>query len=358
VKIPLSNLFKGYSHKVGLPPGTLVYVGEERTEPILINQIEYNQTYYNASKVDEINDIQSIQKSDTVTWVQIQGIHEEKQISGIGEQFGVDHLVLEDIMNPTQLPKIEEYDNYVFLILRTLNYNPDTNSISDAPLYLIVGSNYVISLQESGENLFLPIQNRIVNNQGRIRKMQAGYLAYTLIDLIIDRFFIVVEQINDQIELVEEDAITDPTPEILKEINKIRRQIVLLRKPIIPLRDVLAEILTEEIHLFNEDTKPFFRDVSDHIVQIIHTLDTLRLSASALFDTYSSSLNLKMNEIMKVLTLVATFFIPLTFITGLYGMNFQFMPELKLQWGYPIVLLVMVSVGITMFMYLKRKKWF
>lgn len=358
MKNPLSNLLKGYSHKVGLPPGTLIYAGEERTEPVLINQIEYNETYYKENNVNQLNEIQSIQKPDTITWIQIQGIHEEKQISEIGEQFGTDQLVLEDIMNPTQLPKIEDYDKYVFFILRTLSYDQDTNSISDAPVYLIVGSNYVISLQESGENLFQPIQNRIVNNQGRIRKMHAGYLAYALIDLIIDNFFIVVEQINDQIEFVEEEAITNPTPDILKEINKIRRQIILLRKPMIPLRDVLSEILTEEIQMLNEDTKPYFRDVYDHIVQIIHTLETLRVSASALFDTYSSSLNHKMNEIMKVLTLVATFFIPLTFISGIYGMNFQFMPELKTQWGYPIVLLVMMSVGITMFIYLKRKKWF
>lgn len=357
MKNPLSNLFKRYSRKVGLPPGTLIYVGEERSEPIVINLIEYNESSCRESTIGKYEECKSLNEPNTVTWLHIQGIHEVEHVREMGQHFDIDTLVLEDIMNPTQLPKIEQYDEFIFLIIRTLKFDPDTNNLSEEPINLIVGNNYVISLQESGEGLFQTIKNRIENQQGRIRRMQAGYLAYALIDLIVDNYFVVVEQISDTIELVEEEAIANPTPDVLKRINSIRRQLLLLRKPIIPLRDVISEIQSREIEIFTEDTYPYFNDVYDHILQIIHTLETLRISASSLYDTYTSALNHRMNEVMKVLTLVATFFIPLTFIAGIYGMNFQFMPELKMQWGYPIILIVMLSIGIVMFIYFKRKKW-
>lgn len=358
MKNPLSNLIKRYSHKVGLPPGTLIYVGEERSEPIVINLIEYNESSCHESMIEKYEECQSLKNSDTVTWLDIQGIHEADYVREIGQHFGIDTLVLEDIMNPTQLPKIEEYDEYYFLIIRTLKLNTDTNDLCEEPINLILGHNYVISLQESGEKIFQPIHNRIVNQQGRIRKMHAGYLAYALIDLIVDNYFLVMEQISESIELIEEEAIINPTQDVLRKINNIRRQLLLLRKPIIPLRDIISEILSGEITIFKEDTYPYFRDLYDHILQLIHTLEILRMSASTLFDTYSTALNHKMNEVMKVLTLVATFFIPLTFIAGIYGMNFHFMPELKMQWGYPIVLFIMASIGISMFIYFKKKKWF
>ena len=354
----MSNVFKKYANKVGLPPGTLVYTGENKTEPILINQIDYNETQCQESKIEKYAECQSIDNPDTITWIHIQGIHDAESVREIGAHFSIHTLVLEDIMNPTQLPKIEEFDEYTFCIIRTLNYDIDTNSISDDPINLVVGHNYVISLQESGEKIFQPIHNRIVSNQGRIRKMHAEYLAYTLIDLVVDNYFLVVEQVSETIEFLEEEAITNPTPDILKKINHIRRQMLHLRKQIVPLRDVVSEILSGELKILKEDTHPYFRDLYDHILQLIHTLETLRMSASTLFDTYSTALNHKMNEVMKVLTLVATFFIPLTFIAGIYGMNFQNMPELRMPWGYPIVLLVMLGISVTMFIYFKKKKWF
>ena len=239
-----------------------------------------------------------------------------------------------------------------------MGYNPDTNSISDEPINLIIGHNYVILIQESGDKLFKPIYNRIVNQQGRIRKMHSSYLAYALIDLIVDNYFIVEEQISEQIDLVEEEAITNSTPDIMKEINKIKQQLLMLRKPILPLRDVIDEVLSDEVPIIKDETHLYFRDVYDHLIQVIHTLETLRISASGLFDTYTSALNHKLNEVMKVLTIVSTFFIPLTFIAGIYGMNFKYMPELQMQWGYPLILLVMAVIGIIMFIFFKKKKWF
>ena len=261
MKNPLSNLIKKYSNKVGLPPGTLIYVGEERFEPILINLIEYNESSCHESTIEKYEECQSLKNTDTVTWLHIQGIHEAEYVREMGQHFGIDTLVLEDILNPTQLPKIEEYDEYNFLIIRTLKFNPETNDLSEESINIILGHNYVISLQESGEKIFQPIYNRIVNQQGRIRKMHAGYLAYALIDLIVDNYFLVVEQISERIEHVEEETITNPTPDVLKKINNIRRQLLLLRKPIIPLQDIVSEILSGEITIFKEDTHPYFRDL-------------------------------------------------------------------------------------------------
>ena len=214
-----------------------------------------------------------------------------------------------------------------------------------------------MSLQENLGSLFAPIHNRLKNVNGRLRKMGSDYLTYALIDVIVDNYFIVLEHLSDQIESVEEKAITNPTSEVLARINELRRESLLLRRPILPLRDVLNDVLDDEIPLFRQETSLYFRDAYDHLIQVIHTLETLRSAASDLFDTYTSAVSHRMNEVMKVLTIVATFFIPLTFIAGIYGMNFKSMPELEAEWGYPIVLLVMVSVGIVMFLYFKFRKW-
>ena len=355
---PLSKLFRRYTNKVGLPPGTLVYVGEERTELVQINLIDYNESYFEESKVETFEECLNVNNPETVTWLHIQGIHQANFISEFGEYFGVNSLVLEDVMNPIQLPKIEVFENYVFVILKALDYTPETSMIIKEQVSLIIGNDFVVSFQENVDELFKSVQNRLRNGQGRIRKMQSAYLAYTLIDVIVDNYFIMLEQLNEEIQLLEEEVIANPVPDVLKKVNNLKRQVFSLRRPILPLRDVLDEVLDDEIPIFSQETQIFFRDVYDHVIQVTHTLEMLNTTVSGLYDTYRSTVNHKMNEVMKVLTIVATFFIPLTFIAGIYGMNFKFMPELDTQWGYPFVLLVMVAIGITMFSFFKRKKWF
>lgn len=357
MKIPFSNLFERYSQKVGLPPGSLVYIGAERTEPVRIRVIDYDETYIHETEVQTIEECLPFTHTETVTWIHIEGIHETPVIEDIGKYFGVNHLVLEDLMSPTHLPKIEVYEDYVFIILKNLDYNTASASVSREQIGLIIGENFVISLQENPAGLFSAVQNRLRNAQGRIRRVGADYLAYALIDVIVDHYFIVLEQLSDQIESVEEEVITDPTSEVLGKINILRKEFLFLRKPLFPLRDVLDNVLEDEISLFSQDTNLYFRDVYDHLNQVIHTLETLRSAVSSLFDTYTSAVSHRMNEVMKVLTIVATFFIPLTFIAGIYGMNFKFMPELEAPWGYPAILLVMVGIGIAMFIYFKLKKW-
>ena len=358
LKIPLSNPFKRYSQKVGLPPGTLVYTGEERTNPVRITLIDYDETHLREEEVQTIEMCLPFTETATVTWIHIEGVHDIQIIEDIGAYFGINSLVLEDMMSPTQLSKIEVYEDHVFIILKNLDYDTAELSISREQISLIIGENFVISLQEGSEKLFTPIRNRLQNTNSRLRKMRTDYLAYALIDVIVDNYFVVLERLSDRVESVEEETITNPTSEVLEKINILRRSLLHLRRPILPLRDVIDEVLDDEIPLFTQDTHLYFRDVYDHLIQVIHTLEALRSAVSDLFHTYTSAVSHRMNEVMKVLTIVATFFIPLTFIAGIYGMNFKFMPELETQWGYPTVLLVMMGVGIVMFVYFKLKKWF
>lgn len=357
MRIPLLNPFKRYSQKVGLPPGTLVYIGEERTDPVRITVIDYDETHLREEEMQTVEACRPFTDTATVTWIHFEGVHDTQIIEDIGEYFGVNSLVLEDMMSPTQFPKIEVYKDYTFIILKNLNYDTEALSIFREHISLIIGENFVISLQEGAGELFTPIRNRLQNINSRIRKMRADYLAYALIDVIVDHYFIVLEHLSDRIESTEEEAITNPTSEVLQKISDLRREFRLLRRPILPLRDVIDEVLGGEVPLLTQDTHLYFRDVYDHLVQAVHTLEMLRNAVSELFDTYTSAVSHRMNEIMKVLTIVATLFIPLTFIAGIYGMNFRFMPELETHWGYPIVLLVMTGIGIAMFIYFKFRKW-
>ena len=352
-----SNLFKRYSQKVGLPPGTLVHIGEEPTEPVRITVTDYDETHLHEEEVQTIEACVPFIDTETVTWIHIEGIHDTQMVEEIGENFGVNFLVLEDLMSPTHLPKIEVYEDHVFIILKSLDYDTASARVSREQISLIIGSNFVLSLQENYSEIFTSIQNRLRNAQGRIRRMQSDYLAYALIDVIVDNYFIVLDEIGERIESVEEEAITNPTPEVLTKINILRKELLLLRRPILPLRDVIDAILHDETPLLNENTHLYFRDVYDHLIQVIQLLEMLRTAVSELFDTYTSAVSHRMNEVMKVLTIVATFFIPLTFIAGIYGMNFKFMPELEMHWGYPAVLLVMAAIGIVMFIYFKLRKW-
>ena len=332
-------------------------MGEERTAPVRITVVSYDETDLQESRVETIEACLPFKETGNVTWIHIEGIHETSVIEELGTHFGVNSLVLEDLMTSTQLPKIEAHEDHTFIILKSLGYTAATPNISREQISLIIGEDFVISLQEEVSELFTPVQNRIRNAQGRIRKMPADYLVYALIDVIVDNYFIVLDQLSDRIEIVEGASITNPTPEVLEEINALRKECLFLRRPILPLRDVLDGVLDDEMPFLTQDTRLYLRDVYDHLEQVIHTLETLRSAVSGLFDTYTSAISHRMNEVMKVLTIVATFFIPLTFIAGIYGMNFRFMPELEARWGYPVVLLAMVGIGIGMFIYFKLKKW-
>jgi len=356
----MSKSRKKRAKKAGLPPGTLVYTGEKDREPIKITVMDYDEKHFVEHEIKHVEECSDYKDKPTVTWINIDGTHRADIIESIGKIFGVHPLVLEDLMSVEQRPKMENYDKYVFIVLRMLTHNNQTDEIKDEQLSLIIGSNFVISLQESGKDgdVFDPIRIRIRDGKGYIRKMKADYLAYVLIDLVVDNYFSIVERLQEKTEQIEELIIKDPTSHNLHEINLLKRDLIYVRKAFWPLREAISVLERGETELFSPNTLLHLRDVHDHIIQLIDTIDSLRDVISDMMNIYLSSISNKLNEVMKVLTIISTIFIPLTFIAGIYGMNFKYMPELEWQLSYPILWLIMIIIGVSMVIYFKSKKWF
>ena len=353
----MPKLVEKKSKKIGLPPGSIVHIGNKRDEKAKITIVDYSEAKFQEKKAKSIGECFPYKDKSTVTWVNVDGVHEMKVIEEIGKYFNLHPLILEDIVDTDQRPKIKDFVNYIFIILKMLYYDKDDNEMKVEQVSLILGKNYVISFQEREGDVFDSIRERIRNNIGRIRKAGADYLVYALIDAIVDNYFIIIEKLGEKIENLEDKVISRPKPANLRVIHKLRRDLIFLRKSVWPLREVISILQRGESSLTLESTNVYFRDVYDHTIQVMDTVETLRDIISGMLDIYLSSASNRMNEIMKMLTIIATIFIPLTFITGIYGMNFQNMPEIKWVWGYPIVLLGMLIIGIIMVIYFKRKKW-
>ncbi|MFX1465892.1 MAG: magnesium/cobalt transporter CorA [Promethearchaeota archaeon] len=343
------------SKKAGLPPGTPVHVGEKRVEKIKISYFDYDETQFQEKEVKTIEECFPFKDTPTVTWINIDGIHEVEIIEKLGNHFEIHPLILEDILNTEQRPKIDDFESYIFVVLKMLYY--EENEIKIEQISLILGSNFVISFQEQPTDVFDPIRERIRNLVGRIRKQGSDYLAYTLLDTTVDNYFIILEKVGETIEFLEEELVENPTPETLHQLHKLKREMIALRKSVWPLREVISRLERLENPLIRESTDIYLRDVYDHTIQVIDAVETYRDMLSGMFDIYLSSISNKMNEVMKVLTIIATIFIPLTLIAGIYGMNFMFMPELDWQFGYPFTLLMMFALGLVMTIYFRMKKW-
>jgi magnesium transporter len=343
--------------KDGLPPGTLVHVGEKKAGKVRITIIDYDESHVEEKEAKRIEECFPFTDKPTVTWININGLHQLDIIEKIGEHFNVHPLVLEDIVNTGQRPKIEDFIDYIFVTLKMLRYSDKEKKTKAEQVSLILGSNFVISFQENDGDVFDPIRQRIKADKGRIRKMGADYLAYALMDAIVDNYFTILEKLGDRIEDFEEELVVNPKPETLQAIHHLKREMIFLRKSVWPLREVINRLERWESSLINKSTSIYFRDVYDHTIQVIDSVETFRDMLSGMLDIYLSSVSNRMNEVMKLLTIIATIFIPLTFIAGVYGMNFRFMPELEMSIGYPVVLLVMLFIGILMFAYFRKKKW-
>lgn len=343
--------------KVGLPPGSLIYTGNGDKEAVKITIIDYDENNFKEHKIIDCTECFPYKNSPTVTWINVDGIHELDIIETMGKYFNIHPLVLEDLMNINQRPKMENYKNYAFIVIRMLKYNESEDKIDDEQLSLIIGDNFIISFQEKEGDVFDPIRMRIRESRGFIRKMKSDYLAYALIDTIVDNYFIIIEKLEERAEKIEETLSNQTTPQSLQEINILKREIISMRKAIWPLREFLNIIEKGELSLFAENTVLYLRDVHDHVVQLIDILDNLREMISDMTNLYISTISNRLNEIMKVLTIISTIFIPLTFLAGIYGMNFEYMPELKTRFGYPIALFVMFIIGVLMIFYFRRKKW-
>ncbi|PLV59917.1 magnesium/cobalt transporter CorA [Thermotoga sp. KOL6] len=346
---------KRRSIKTGLPPGTPVYTGivERETE---ISIIEYDSENYREMKVENIEESFLHKSKSTVSWINVVGLSNTDIIEKIGKNFQIHPLVIEDILNVHQRPKLEDYGDYIFIVLKMITYDDKIHEIESEQVSVILGDNLVLTFQEKKSDVFDPVKIRIKNDKSLIRKMGADYLVYALIDVIVDNYFVVLEKIEEEIEDLEEKVLIEPTPETSQRIHRVKRILIDFRKAIWPLREVLSNIGKIESNLI-KSASLYFRDVYDHTIQVIDTLETFKEMVTDLLDVYLSSISNKTNEIMKMLTIIGTIFIPLTFITGIYGMNFRYMPELEWKYGYPTVLVAMFVIGILMVLYFKKKKW-
>ncbi len=353
----MPRIIKKRSKKVGLPPGTPVYIGEKKAEKVRITIIDYDEAQFQEKEAKTIEECFPFEDKPTVTWINVDGIHQIDIIEKIGRHFNLHSLLLEDIVNTGQRPKTEDFEDYIFVVLKMLYYDEKDNEIKAEQVSIIFGSNFVISFQESERDVFNPIRERIRNGKGRIRKMGTDYLGYSLMDAIVDNYFIILEKLGEKIDDTEEELFANPTPETLQEIHKSKKEMMFLRKSVWPSREVVSVLERGESSLIRESTGIYFRDVYDHTIQIIDTIETFRDMLSGMLDIYLSSVSNKMNEVMKVLTIIATIFIPLTFIAGIYGMNFRYMLEVGWRWGYFAVLCVMLIIGIGMVIHFRKKKW-
>jgi len=323
------KLIKNISHKSGLSPGALVHIGEKKIEKVRIRLIDYDEQSFEEKDLENIQECFTCRDTQTVTWINIDGLHDIDIIADLGNNFGLHPLILEDILNTAQRPKMEDFENYLFTSLKMLTYNEREKQIQIEHVSIILGQNYVLSFQEGEGDVFEPVRERIRKSKVRIRRMGNDYLAYSLIDAVVDNYFLVIEKIGEQIEDMEDMLLSDPRSELLHDLHNIRRELIFLRKSILPLREIISYLERGESPLIQEKTYVFFKDLYDHTIQVMDTVESLRDMAASMQDVYLSSVSNRMNEVMKVLTIIATIFIPITFVAGIYGMNFELMPELS-----------------------------
>jgi magnesium transporter len=345
------------SGKKGLPPGSLVHFGERKLEKTEITVIDYDADHFLEKKATGVEECFPFCETATVTWINVDGVHDAALVERLGRAFGLHPLILEDIMTTSQRPKFEDLGNAIYVVLRMIEFDDKDKVVTDQ-LSLIFGKNFVLSFQERPGDMFDPVRERLRQGKGRARKMGPDYLAYALIDAVVDHYFVVLEKLGERVESLEDELVTDPKQETLHEIYALKREMLFFRKATWPLREVVSGLERAESELIQEATGIFLRDVYDHTIQVIDNVETFRDMLSGMLETYLSSVSNRMNQVMKVLTIIATIFIPLTFIVGIYGMNFEFMPELKWRFGYFLVWGIMLAAGIGMALYFKRKKWF
>ena len=346
-----------YTDKAGLSPGTPVFIGEQKQEHVRMDVLRYGEDFAVESVDAKVGDCALAREQPGVTWVNVFGIHDVDRIAALGEHFGIHPLTQEDIVNTAQRPKSEEFDDYIFIVLKTMTYDEVQQDIDIDTVSIILGKGFVISFQEREGPIFEPIYDRIRNAKGRFRKLDSDYLAYALMDNVVDGYFVALEKIGDHIESIEDEIVAAPVPGHMHELHRLKREVLFVRKSVWPLREEIGSILKSESPLIKEGTGVFLRDLYDHTIRVIDIVETSRDILSSMHDTYLSSVSNRMNEVMKVLTIIATIFIPLTFIVGVYGMNFDNMPELHWHWGYYGIWAIMLSVSAGMVIYFRRQKW-
>lgn len=353
------TLRRTISEKSGMNPGSLIYVGnlEESPTETKITLIDYDEKNHQEKVLQKIEDAFPFKNEPTITWINIDGIMDVEVIQKIGDHFGIHPLVLEDVLNTHQRPKMEDFENYLYVVLKIFLYDKENHTLEYDQISVILGKNFVITFQEKECKLFDSLKERIRNSKGKIRKSGSDYLAYSILDCIVDHYFVVIEDIAEFIDNLEEKLFKHSEPKDMHNIHRLKRVIIYLRKLIAPVRELINSLLRLEGHRMSREMQFYLRDLYDHTVRVLESIEALRDTLSTLLEVYLSSLSNKMNEIMKILTIFTSMFIPLTFIAGVYGMNFKYMPEIDWKWSYPVFWIINLLIVLTLFNFFRKKQW-
>lgn len=353
----MATVSKRRKKPAGSSPGSVVYVGVEKNTPVTVTRIRYSNDSYEAPRIVAPSDCRPDSSAGAVDWFTVDGVHNVEILKTLGANFGLHPLVVEDIGNTTQRPKLEGFDGYYFLAAKMITYDSRSSKLKSEHVSIVFGQGFLVLFLQDPGDLFAPIRQRLEAGKGRIRASGSDYLAYALVDAIVDYYFHVLEEIGERVERLEDEVVGNPSARTLRTIHDVKRELIALRRSIWPMREVVNAMIRDESPLISKDVKIYLRDLYDHTVHVIDSVETMRDIITGTLDVYLSSVSNRLNQVMKVLTVMSSIFIPLTFIVGVYGMNFQYMPELQWRWGYPAVWLFMIALTGVLLTLFKRKKW-
>jgi magnesium transporter len=357
-EMEMARFTKKRTKKAGLPPGTLVHTGEVSKERGRIVVFDYGVDHVTEKELATAEECRAYRQGATASWINVYGLGQVELLEQLGQIFELHPLVLEDILNTDQRPKMEDYGDYIYIVLKTLAYSEARKEVVSEQVSVILGDRYLISFHESAQgDFFGPVRDRLRNAKGRIRKVGVDYLAYALADTVVDHFFVMLEQLGGYVDSLEEELVLNPQPKTMRDIHKLKRDMIYIRKSVWPVREVVTGLERAESPLIQASTLVYLRDVYDHTIHAIDTVETLRDMLSGMVDIYLSSITNKLNEVMKVLTVITTVFIPPGLVAGIYGMNFHRMPELEWEWGYGFALVLMAALSGAMYLWFRRRRW-
>lgn len=353
----MNDFTKMKRKRPGSPPGVLVHVGRKKMQNVEIQAFDFSP-----EQIEELQDItaeESLRFRDTknVSWVNIDGLHDVNVIRTIGSHYHIHPLNMEDVLDTNHRPKLDDMEDYIYVSLKMLTINPSNKRVAQEHISILLGESWVLSFQEIPGDIFDPIRERLRAGKGRMRRMGADYFAYALMDSIVDHYFVVVEELGARIEILDEAILERPSPNTLQEIHSLKNELISVRKAVWPLRDIVSGLERNECKLIRPETTVFIKDLYDHVIQLIDTVEVYRDLVGGLFDIYLSSISNRTNEVIRVLTVTTSIFIPLTFIVGVYGMNFHYFPELEWKYGYPLIWLVMIGLASGMIYFFRKRGW-
>jgi magnesium transporter len=340
-----------------MPPGSLIHIGDKKIDRVKITVTDYDSKTVNHTELEKVEQAFPFRDSPTVTWLDITGLHSIEILKKISTHYQIHPLVMEDVLNTQHRPKFENFDHYAFITMKMLYLATDDTELIIEQVSMVLGNNFVITFQEREGDVFEPVRERIRNENSRLRKNGSDYLLYALMDIIVDNYFLIIEHLGNKVEALEDRVIDNPDRQVVEQIQRTKRELIHIRRSVWPFRDAISSLTREDSVLISDFVGPYLRDLHDHTIQVIDSVETIREMVNATLDIYLSNMSNKMNEVMKVLTIIATIFIPLTFLAGIYGMNFEFMPELQWRWSYPFFWIVISLLFLVMLFFFRKKKW-